>query len=44
MKSEITKLELPQLAYSANALEPTLIGEILQVHHQKHHNGTLSSN
>ena len=41
MQAEINKLELPELGYSANALEPTLVGEILEVHHKKHHNGNF---
>lgn len=32
-----TKAELPDLPYSVNALEPVLIGEILEIHHGKHH-------
>ena len=31
------KAELPDLPYSVNALEPVLIGEILEIHHGKHH-------
>ena len=39
MDMNLTKLELPTLNYSPNALEPVLVGEILEVHHGKHHNG-----
>ena len=42
MSTELKKLELPELEYSVNALEPILIGEILEVHHKKHHQGNPS--
>ena len=35
-------LKLPELKYSYNALQPILIGEILEVHHKKHHNGYVN--
>ena len=37
MQQKLKKIELPELNYSPNALEPVLIGEILLTHHQKHH-------
>ena len=37
MQQELQKLDLPELNYSPNALEPVLIGDILLLHHQKHH-------
>ena len=42
MELKRDKLELPELKYSYNALEPVLIGEILEVHHKKHHNGYVN--
>ena len=35
--TSFAKIELPDLPYSVNALEPILIGEILEIHHGKHH-------
>ena len=32
-----TPATLPPLSYSLNALEPILIGEVLEIHHGKHH-------
>lgn len=37
MQQELVKIDLPELKYSLSALEPTLIADILAVHHQKHH-------
>ena len=37
MQNQLTSVELPELSYSPSALEPTLISDILLVHHQKHH-------
>jgi Fe-Mn family superoxide dismutase len=37
MQQEYSPITLPELSYSHNALEPILIGEILEVHHKKHH-------
>jgi superoxide dismutase, Fe-Mn family len=37
MQVELPLITLPELTYGYNSLEPVLIGEILQVHHQKHH-------
>ena len=37
MQNQYAPIELPELKYSHNALEPVLIGEILEVHHKKHH-------
>lgn len=31
-------LKLPDLSYDYGALEPTIIGEIMELHHSKHHN------
>ncbi|BDA51019.1 Superoxide dismutase [Mn], mitochondrial [Coccomyxa sp. Obi] len=36
MATEAT-LELPELPYSYNALEPVISGEIMELHHKKHH-------
>lgn len=32
------KHTLPELPYDYKALEPAISGEIMQIHHQKHHN------
>ncbi len=32
-----TPIALPDLPFAPNALEPVLIGEIIQIHHGKHH-------
>ncbi len=32
-----SKHTLPDLPYDYNALEPVISGEIMQIHHQKHH-------
>lgn len=32
------KFKLPDLPYDYSALEPVISGEIMQLHHQKHHN------
>lgn len=34
----IVTAKLPDLAYDYGALEPVICGEIMQVHHAKHHN------
>lgn len=34
----IATVKLPDLAYDFGALEPAISGEIMQLHHQKHHN------
>jgi Fe-Mn family superoxide dismutase len=34
----IATVKLPDLAYDFGALEPAISGEIMQIHHQKHHN------
>lgn len=31
------KHTLPQLPYDYKALEPTILGEIMELHHSKHH-------
>ena len=31
------KHELPPLPYAYNALEPTISGEIMELHHSRHH-------
>ena len=33
----MTKYELPQLDYAYDALEPHISGEIMEIHHTKHH-------
>ncbi|GKF50045.1 superoxide dismutase [Mn], mitochondrial-like protein [Tanacetum coccineum] len=33
----IQTLTLPDLAYDYGSLEPSISGEIMQIHHQKHH-------
>ncbi|CAO3600459.1 unnamed protein product [Absidia cylindrospora] len=33
-----TKVTLPDLPYAYNALEPHISGEIMEIHHKKHHN------
>lgn len=42
MQQTPPKIELPELSYGYSALEPILIGEILEVHHKKHHNGYVN--
>ena len=34
----IVTAKLPDLAYDYGALEPVISGEIMQLHHAKHHN------
>lgn len=34
----MSKHTLPDLPYDFNALEPVISSEIMQLHHQKHHN------
>ena len=36
-KIQETPLELPEMKYGYNALEPVLNGQILEIHHKKHH-------
>ena len=33
----MTKYELPELDYAYDALEPHISGEIMELHHSKHH-------
>ena len=33
----MTKYELPELDYAYDALEPHISGEIMELHHTKHH-------
>ena len=33
-----TKFTLPELSYEYSALEPVISGEIMEIHHSKHHN------
>ena len=40
---ERTNLALPELTYGYNALQPVLNGEILEVHHKKHHQGYVNN-
>lgn len=42
MQTELPQITLPELSYGYNALEPILIGEILEVHHKKHHQGYVN--
>lgn len=35
--SRCSKHTLPDLPYEYNALEPVISGEIMKLHHQKHH-------
>jgi superoxide dismutase, Fe-Mn family len=37
------KFKLPELPYDYNALEPVISAEIMQLHHQKHHNGYVTN-
>ncbi len=37
------KATLPDLPYDYNALEPVISGEIMQIHHQKHHNAYVTN-
>ena len=37
MQDQFKKIELPEIKYSYNALEPVIIGDIVMLHHQKHH-------
>jgi len=39
----IKKFTLPNLPYSNDALEPVISAEIMQLHHQKHHNGYVTN-
>ena len=36
------KHTLPDLKYDYNALEPVISAEIMQIHHQKHHNAYVT--
>ncbi len=42
MNSKRDRLQLPELKFTYNQLEPFLTGEILEVHHKKHHNGYVN--
>lgn len=37
MREDKYMYELPELPYSYDALEPTISGDIMRLHHQKHH-------
>lgn len=37
--SDVDSFKLPELPYTANALEPFISGEIMRIHHGKHHAG-----
>jgi superoxide dismutase, Fe-Mn family len=39
----VKKFILPVLPYAYEALEPVISAEIMQVHHQKHHNGYVNN-
>lgn len=38
-----TKYTLPDLPYDYNALEPVISAEIMQLHHQKHHQAYVNN-
>lgn len=38
-----TKATLPQLAYEYKALEPAISRDIMEIHHQKHHNAYVTN-
>ena len=38
----MTKYELPELDYAYDALEPHISGEIMEIHHTKHHQNYLN--
>lgn len=42
LRSLVT-FSLPDLPYDYGALEPAISGEIMQLHHQKHHQGYISN-
>merc|ERR1712203_221353 len=42
MQQEYQKVDLPELKYGYNSLEPILTGEILEIHHKKHHQGYVN--
>lgn len=42
-RSMSKKFTLPNLPYDYNALEPVISAEIMQVHHQKHHNAYVTN-
>jgi superoxide dismutase, Fe-Mn family len=39
----VKKYKLPELPYGYDALEPVISAEIMQLHHQKHHNGYVTN-
>ncbi|GAB2288095.1 hypothetical protein Dimus_022439 [Dionaea muscipula] len=39
----ITTFSLPELPYDYNALEPVISAEIMQLHHQKHHQAYVTN-
>jgi superoxide dismutase, Fe-Mn family len=39
----VIKFKLPELPYDYKALEPVISAEIMQLHHQKHHNGYVTN-
>ncbi|KAI3896644.1 hypothetical protein MKX03_024693 [Papaver bracteatum] len=39
----ISKISLPDLDYDYGALEPAISGEIMQIHHQKHHQAYITN-
>lgn len=41
--SKRTKYTLPDLPYDYNALEPVISAEIMQLHHQKHHQAYVNN-
>ena len=42
MQQEYQAVTLPELKYGYNALQPILIGDILEVHHKKHHQNYIN--
>lgn len=43
LSSVRTKFTLPDLPYDYNALEPVISAEIMQLHHQKHHQAYINN-
>jgi Fe-Mn family superoxide dismutase len=43
MQHEYVPVTLPELSFGYNSLEPILTGEILEVHHKKHHQAYINN-
>ncbi|XP_045478415.1 superoxide dismutase [Mn], mitochondrial isoform X2 [Harmonia axyridis] len=43
VKNARTKFTLPELAYNYKALEPIISGEIMEIHHTKHHQAYITN-